>query len=69
MYYYVKLLTPQGSVEMDMVDNKYIIDQAEAQGIDIPYSCRTGSCSSCVGKIQSGKVDQSDQSFFRCKGN
>ena len=60
----VELRTPNGIRTFECPDDEYILDAAEQAGIDMSYSCRAGACSSCVGQIISGSVDQSDQSFL-----
>ncbi|KAG1348220.1 Ferredoxin-3, chloroplastic [Cocos nucifera] len=63
--YKVKLISPDGKEhEFEAPDDAYILDSAEVAGLDLPCSCRAGTCSYCTGRIASGSVDQSEGFFL-----
>lgn len=62
--YKVTLILPREQRTLAVTDDSYIMSAAEVAGLDLPFTCRAGACSTCVGTIISGTVDQSEQRFL-----
>ena len=64
--YKVRLLNEAQNLDVtiECPDDKFILEAAEDSNVELPYSCRAGSCSTCLGKVTSGSVDQPDQTFL-----
>ena len=45
-------------------EQRPILDQALARGLELPFGCRMGSCGMCCARLLEGSVDQSSQIFL-----
>ena len=43
--------------DFEMKKSETILDAALENDIDLPYSCQSGVCTACQGKLISGSVD------------
>lgn len=64
--YNVRLISKKYNLDTTLAidEDTTILEAAEDAGIDLPFSCHSGACSSCVGKVMEGEIDQSDQTFL-----
>lgn len=53
----VRVLLDGETYEIKVPKEEFLLDSLLEQGLDAPYSCQGGSCSSCICKITEGSAD------------
>lgn len=46
-------------------NEELILDKAQEGGLDLPYSCRSGACFDCLGRVRQGHVEQTQTALSR----
>lgn len=50
--------------EIEVNESEYILEAAEAQGYDWPFSCRAGACANCASILKAGEIDMDMQQIL-----
>lgn len=62
-------MTVQTAIRIQTVDGQsfevepgeIVLDAAMRQGVDIPYSCRSGTCRTCLSKVLAGRIEHEEE--------
>lgn len=46
------------SHSLEVPENRYILHTAEHNGVELPFSCRNGACTTCAVRVISGEIYQ-----------
>ncbi|TPD71980.1 ferredoxin--NADP reductase [Flavobacterium microcysteis] len=60
----VTVMVDDEETTFDMSQKMTLLDAALKQGIDAPYSCQGGICSSCIARIVSGSAEMKKNSIL-----
>ena len=62
--YRVVFVTAGREVPVEVADNAYLLEAAAGAGLELPYMCLQGWCTTCAGRLLAGEVDQSEARRF-----
>lgn len=60
----ITLIIDGENINFSMDKDNNILDEALANGLDVPYSCQGGVCTTCMGKLEKGKVIMDDDQML-----
>ena len=63
----ITILVDDEETTFEMSQKQTVLDAALKQGIDAPYSCQGGICSSCLARVTSGTAEMSKNSILTDK--
>ena len=53
-----KVTFQKSGVTVECAEDEYILEAAEEAGLNLPYDCRSGTCTTCIQKCLEGEIDQ-----------
>ncbi|HEU0126114.1 ferredoxin--NADP reductase [Flavobacterium sp.] len=60
----ITVLVDDEETTFEMSKKQTILDAALKQGVDAPYSCQGGICSSCLGRVTTGSAEMTKNSIL-----
>ena len=58
--YEVTFLTEERHLTVAVADNEYLLNAGAEAGLELPYMCLQGWCTTCAARVLEGQVDQSE---------
>jgi ferredoxin len=56
----VTFVSGDREVGTEVGGDEYLLDAGRRAGLDLPYMCLQGWCTTCAGRVLHGRVDQSE---------
>ncbi|WP_442787133.1 2Fe-2S iron-sulfur cluster-binding protein [Flavobacterium suncheonense] len=63
----ISIVVDDEEFEFEMAQKQTILEAALKQGIDAPYSCQGGICSSCIARVTKGSAEMKKNSILTDK--